>query len=219
MRIPHVDHSRGSRQQRVDANSSPLSAYSAGGRRPLLRRVRLSCQRHREHHHTVLAPEAALQDTPCQVRTILIPITMSILHVIRRWRELKGRQQAWLAVFVVVLPLVRLSLRTRGYARTRAWVERWSAKAHQRLPSRLDVHAADELARLAGIAGHRGVIAATCLPQALAVYGAIRRRGLAPSLQIGVRKLEGNFEAHAWVELAGIALAQPDLDHKPLPLP
>jgi hypothetical protein len=144
---------------------------------------------------------------------------MSISHAIRRWRDLDGRQRAWLVVFVAVLPLLRLSLRTRGYTRTRATVERWTSAAGTRQPSRRDLQSAEDLARLAQIAGRRGVTVATCLPQALAVYAAIRRRGLAPALQIGVRKQDDRFEAHAWVELAGVPLAQPGLDHTPLPLP
>jgi hypothetical protein len=144
---------------------------------------------------------------------------MSISHALRRWRDLDGRQRAWLVVFVAVLPVIRLSLRTRGYTRTRATVERWTRNAGIRKPSRRDLQSAEDLARLAQIAGRRGVTVATCLPQALAVYAAIRRRGLAPALQIGVRKQDDRFEAHAWVELAGIPLAQPGLDHTPLPLP
>jgi hypothetical protein len=144
---------------------------------------------------------------------------MPISHLIRRWGDLNGRQRAWLAFFAAALPLLRLSLRTRGYSDTREWVERWTASGGQRQPSRADVQGANDLARLAQIAGRRGVVAASCLPQALAVYGALRRRGLAPELRIGVRKQDGRFEAHAWVELAGIALSQPNLDHTPLALP
>lgn len=146
-------------------------------------------------------------------------LTMWDSRSIRRWRELDQRQRGWLAVFVAMLPLVRLSLRIRGFERTRALIERLTKRANQRQPSRRDLISADNLARLAQIAGRRGVLVAKCLPQALAVYGAIRRRGLDPVLQIGVRKKEGSFEAHAWVELAGFPLAQPSLDHKPILLP
>lgn len=144
---------------------------------------------------------------------------MSISRSIRRWQELDQRQRVWLAVFVAMLPLLQLSLRIRGFERTRALIERLTERAGQRQPSRRDLFAANDLAWLAQIAGRRGLLAATCLPQALAVYGAIRRRGLDPVLQIGVRKQQGRFEAHAWVELASLPLAQPVLDHMPLRLP
>jgi len=145
---------------------------------------------------------------------------MSILHAIRRWRVLDRRQRAWLIVFVAALPALRLSLKLRGYRRTRSLIDQWwTVSAPVRQPSRRDVQAADDLAQLAQIAGRRGLTVATCLPQALAVYAAVRRRGLAPALQIGVRKHDNRFEAHAWVELGGTSLAQPELDHKVLSHP
>lgn len=150
--------------------------------------------------------------------TVLMPITVSILQAIRNWRALGRRQRVWLVMFVGILPLVRLSLRTRGFARTLSWVDRCTVQAGARLPSQHDLLAANELALLAQVAGRRGVAKVNCLPQALAVYGAIRRRGLAPSLRIGVRKTGATFEAHAWVELGGHPLAQPELDYKPMPL-
>lgn len=140
-------------------------------------------------------------------------------HALRRWRALYARQRAWLVVFVAALPLLRLSLRVRGYARTLAMIEAWTRCARTRTASDRELQAAAELARLARIAGRRGLVTAACLPQALAVYAAIRRRGLAPALRIGVRKPGGGFEAHAWVELDGVALDQPHLDHQPLPIP
>jgi hypothetical protein len=143
---------------------------------------------------------------------------MPLPNAIERFRRLDLRQRAWLIVFLGALPAVKLSLRYQGYARTRALVERWTRSENTRKPSRKDVIAADQLARVAQIAGRRGVVKATCLPQALMVYAAVRRRGLEPTFQIGVRKADSKFEAHAWIELAGHPLAQPDIDHVRLPL-
>lgn len=143
---------------------------------------------------------------------------MPLPHAVQRLRQLDLRQRAWLIVFLGALPVIKASLRLRGYARTREMVERWSERTDKRRPSRMDVIAADQLARIAQIAGRRGIVEATCLPQALAVYAAIRRRGLEPVFHIGVRKSDTKFEAHAWVELAEYPLAQPELDHVRLPL-
>lgn len=144
---------------------------------------------------------------------------MPLLNALERFRQLDRRQRIWLIVFLGTLPLLKASLQLRGYVRTREMVERWTEPAAKRRPSRTDVIAAEQLARIAQIAGRRGLVKATCLPQALAVYGAIRRRGLEPVFHIGVRKTEAKFEAHAWVELAEHPLAQPALDHRRLPLP
>jgi hypothetical protein len=143
---------------------------------------------------------------------------MPLPRALQRFQQLDLRQRAWLIVFLGALPVIKASLRLRGYARTREMVERWTEHAGKRRPSRMDVIAADQLARLAQIAGRRGLVKATCLPQALAVYAAVRRRGLDPVFHIGIKKSDQKFEAHAWVELAEYPLAQPELDHLRLPL-
>jgi hypothetical protein len=137
----------------------------------------------------------------------------------RRFIALGWREQRLLLALLLALPILRIALWRFGYTRTRAAIERWTARYPKRAPSRRDLETAESLAELAKIAGRRAPLAATCLPQALAVYTVLRRRGLDPVLRIGVRKTEDRFEAHAWVELAGYPLAQPGLDHQPLPIP
>jgi hypothetical protein len=142
-----------------------------------------------------------------------------VIAALRRFLDLDWRQRRLLMAFLVALPVLRLALRTFGYTRTRAAIERWTARHPKRTPSQRDLEGAESLAELAKIAGRRAPLTATCLPQALAVHALLRRRGLDPSLRIGVRKSGDRFEAHAWVELEGRALAQPALDHRPLPIP
>lgn len=137
----------------------------------------------------------------------------------RRFAALDGRERRLLLALLVALPALRIALRRVGYTRTRAALERWTARYPKRAPSRRDLETAESLAELAKIAGRKAPLPATCLPQALAVHALLRRRGLDPELRIGVRKVEDRFEAHAWVELAGRPLAQPGLDHRPLPIP
>ena len=137
----------------------------------------------------------------------------------RRFLALDWRERRLLVALLLALPALRIALRHVGFTRTRAVIERWTARYPKRPPSRRDMETAESLAELAKIAGRRAPLAATCLPQALAVHAVLRRRGLDPELRIGVRKAEDRFEAHAWVELAGWPLAQPGLDHQPLPIP
>lgn len=137
----------------------------------------------------------------------------------RRFVALDGRERRLLLGLLIALPTLRVALRCFGYARTRAAIERRTARFPRRSPSEGDLAAAESLARLAQIAGRRAPLSATCLPQALAVHALLRRLGLDPVLRIGVRKAEDRFEAHAWVELAGWPLAQPVLDHRPLAIP
>jgi len=49
-----------------------------------------------------------------------------------------------------------------------------------------------------------------CLDQAIALRAFLNARGLPAELKIGTRRLpDQGFTAHAWVELAGVALGEP----------
>ena len=115
------------------------------------------------------------------------------------------------------LPVIAAALRLFGYVKTRRWLEHYSRTDRARMPTPGEFSAAMDLAQLAAIAGRHGPIRATCLRQSLLVYWLLRRRGLMPELKIGVRKQELVVDAHAWVELAGQALAPAAITHLPFP--
>ncbi len=49
-----------------------------------------------------------------------------------------------------------------------------------------------------------------CLPKALVLKKMLRARGVPAVLRIGVSKRDELFASHAWVEVDGIAVAEPD---------
>ena len=53
----------------------------------------------------------------------------------------------------------------------------------------------------------------TCLEESLGLWYLLRKQGIVSTLRIGVRKADGRFEAHAWVEYGGEALNQPEAAH------
>lgn len=128
-----------------------------------------------------------------------------------RWRALTPGDRARLLALAVLLPLVDVSLRGLGLRRT----QRLLGLDYECVGAPVAPEAAaaaQRLAQLAAIAGRRGLYANTCLRQALAVQWWLHRRGLPAHLRIGARRDGGTLEAHAWVELDGIPLAQgPDL--------
>ena len=65
---------------------------------------------------------------------------------------------------------------------------------------------AERLAWLARAVGARSPWRTSCLRQALAVWWLLRRRRLPAELKIGVIRRDPPFQAHAWVELDGVAL-------------
>lgn len=134
---------------------------------------------------------------------------------LRGWLMLTGSQRVGLIAMMLALPPIAAALRLFGYQRTQRWLERHSQHAASRPASPGDFAAAQGLAGLASIAGRHGVIEATCLRQSLLVYWLLRRRGLNPEIKLGVRKQDDALDAHAWVELDGLALAQSDLVHHP----
>lgn len=130
-----------------------------------------------------------------------------------RWRSLTWGERRLLLGLVMGLPVIAGMLRVLGVFRTRRWLERASSKAGSREADPGNLRAAERLAELAAIAGRRGPITITCLRQALLVYWLLRRRGFAPELKIGMRSQGGVVDGHAWVELGGLPLNQPHLDH------
>ena len=134
-----------------------------------------------------------------------------------RWLELP-RGERWLLLGLMGgLVVISALLRVFGVVRTRRWLERFSLNSTPHTADADELRSAERLARLTDIAGRRGAISVTCLRQSLLIYWLLRRRGLAPELKLGVRKEQATFDAHAWVELQGVALGQSDLAHSPFP--
>lgn len=122
----------------------------------------------------------------------------------QRYRALPPAERAVAWRLALLLPLIDLSLRLFGFQRTWGWLAR-------RAPAPGVAVVGDELpaARLAALArtvGARSPWPTTCLRQALALWWLLRRRGHAAQLKIGVIRRESPFQAHAWVELDGVAM-------------
>ncbi len=130
-----------------------------------------------------------------------------------RWLALDWRERRLLLGLMIGLPMIAATLRLFGVFRTQRWLERLSNNAAARDLNSDALRSAERLAELAEIAGRRGPISVTCLRQALMVYWLLRRRGFAPELKIGMRSQDGVMDGHAWVELGGVALNQPNLSH------
>ncbi len=136
-----------------------------------------------------------------------------------RWRALTGQQKAQLVLLAVALPATGALIRLVGFQKAGKICARIGGQAPLRAVGADDLQQAEAFAQLAAIAGRRGPVTTTCLRQSLVVRAWLRRRGLDAQLRIGVRKTGGVMDAHAWVELDGVPLAQPKLDHAPFQSP
>lgn len=52
-----------------------------------------------------------------------------------------------------------------------------------------------------------GLWRSTCLTRSAVLYAMLRQHGYRPLLHLGVMGSENSFEAHAWISLAGIPIA------------
>jgi len=112
----------------------------------------------------------------------------------------------------MVLPLLSMSLRARGFGPTQATLQKLLPAANQK--TRVSPAAGAALtARMVRAAVHHGVGSPSCLEESLALWWLLGRQGLASQLRIGIRKESAKFEAHAWVEFEGAALNEPEARH------
>ena len=132
---------------------------------------------------------------------------------LRQWLRLPIRERTTLLALMGLQPTMSLALRLYGYRRTLQWLERHSRPANPHVATAQELVAAQRTAELAAIAGRHGPLATTCLRQALAVYWMLRRRGLQPDVRLGVDRIDATPDMHAWVELDGMRLAQPNPRH------
>lgn len=130
-----------------------------------------------------------------------------------QWRALAFREKLLLVRFVFCLPWIALCLRFFGYLRTRHFLLHFVRQDRLHQADDIEMRKAQRVGELIAIAGRHGLVTATCLRQSVLLEYWLKRRGLAAEIRIGVRKAEEDFDAHAWVELNGMALAQDNLEH------
>lgn len=131
---------------------------------------------------------------------------------LRRFSALE-RPARWLFLrAAALLPLVSLSLRLRGFRKTQAFLQKFlSLPSH---PADISVSSSANLAvRMVRAAVRTSIGHPTCLDESLAIWWLLGRQGIRSELKVGVRKEGEKFEAHAWVELDGTALNEPEARH------
>jgi len=132
---------------------------------------------------------------------------------LRRFRALERPAQELFLRAVVLLPLVALSLRWRGFRATQAALERFLPKANPEPDAALANKDAAVTAHMVNAADRHGLVHPSCLAKSLTLWWLLARQGIPSRLRIGIRKEKERFEAHAWVERDGTALNEPDEEH------
>ncbi len=132
---------------------------------------------------------------------------------IQQFRALERPAQRLFLRSSVVLPLISISLRWRGFRKTKASLQHFlSVPFGSRNP---DAEARAILtAQIVRAASQQGIGDPSCLVVSLALWWLLARQGIASELRVGIRKDGGTFEAHAWVECGGATLNEPEMNHR-----
>ena len=136
-----------------------------------------------------------------------------MLKSLRRFSALERPAQKLFLRALAMLALVGLSLRFRGFEATRSTLrKRISGAAQPTNANPLNKQIA-LTAHMVNAADRHGLVHPSCLVKSLTLWWLLGRQGITSQLRIGVRKEDGNFEAHAWVEREGMALNEPEERH------
>jgi len=143
---------------------------------------------------------------------------------LRRFKALDPESRNLFLRALVLVPLISVSLKLRGFRATQTALHHRLASGSQRFPegaSRGNLSStttAAERSRLTArmvnaVTRHfwRG---STCLEKSLALWWLLARQGIASHLRIGARKIDGKFEAHAWIDRHGVAVGEPEDVHQ-----
>jgi len=132
---------------------------------------------------------------------------------LRRFSALERPARGLFLRAVVLLPLVVLSLRWRGFRETQAALQRFLPKANPEPDAALASKITELTAHMVNAADRHGLVHPSCLAKSLTLWWLLGRQGIPSQLRIGTRKDKEKFEAHAWVERDGTALNEPDEPH------
>ncbi len=138
---------------------------------------------------------------------------------LRRFSSLDSEARGSFLCAAVLLPLISVSLKIRGFRATQESLLCFLAhpqqvsQEHSARPL-ADLERTQLTARMVNAAVRHAWRGSTCLEKSLALWWQLGRQGIASELRIGARKINGKFEAHAWVERQGIAVNEPEQLHR-----
>jgi len=118
-----------------------------------------------------------------------------------------------------VLPVIFISLKMRGFGATQELLLR-SFPIVPQISQQDSIYVVDDrkrtelTSRMVNAAIRHVWRASTCLEKSLALWWLLGRQGIACEVRIGARKQGGKFEAHAWLERDGVAINEPQQEHR-----
>ena len=127
---------------------------------------------------------------------------------LQRFRALDSARRGLFFRAFAAMPLICLSLAMRGFGSTRATLRRFIPRENpERQPLEcMNREAISRTAQMVRAAARFGFGHFACLEKSLTLWWLLCRQGIASTVRIGARMIDGKFEAHAWVECGGVAV-------------
>ena len=132
---------------------------------------------------------------------------------LRRFSAWEWEAQSLFLRAMALLPAVTLSLRWRGFQATQSTLLKTLSNGIPETDSGVVKKRVVLTAHMVHAADRHGLVHLSCLAKSLALWWLLGRQGISAQLRIGIRKENGKFEAHAWVERDGAALNEPEEHH------
>ena len=138
----------------------------------------------------------------------------------RKLQRLSANERRLLTQALILLPLTFCGVYALGVTRCRRFLGQIaslgkssnrslghiSARGTEDGLSPGDSARASAIARIVKIAAEHGCYRAKCLQQTLVIWCLLRRNQIEGEIRFGARKEGGELQAHAWVEVDGVAL-------------
>ena len=126
---------------------------------------------------------------------------------IAKFFALPAEQKKLILSAAILLPIADVSLRIFGYRKTQqALTHIIGNQKKQTPPDTEQFTQAQQVAYCVRNAAQNGPYRSTCLRESLVTWWLLQRKGISTILKIGVAKENGDFKAHAWVEMSGIPI-------------
>ena len=126
----------------------------------------------------------------------------------RDWNEfikLTWHERWLLFKIFLLLPLVAAGLHLLNFQRLRSVLLRFSPDSPD-VSGGVALEQASITSRLVLAVACRMPFTVTCLVRSTTLWYLLRRQGIASEIRLGVKQDEGEFHAHAWVEVNGVVI-------------
>ncbi|AFY99914.1 lasso peptide biosynthesis B2 protein [Calothrix sp. PCC 6303] len=105
-----------------------------------------------------------------------------------------------------LLPIVAFSLQLWGMQSTQKFLAQISQKTILSSTVATSLLLAKTTSTMVNLAARYSPLWGNCLKKSLVLWYLLRCQGIMSELRIGVRRENGEFQAHAWIEHAGVVL-------------